>query len=94
MEIDHRIPVSQLPSRYGIVRSAVYTRLKDLQIEPVKEGRKLTSIMNNFIFLIVCTNTYLGHFGHFVERGRKIRPSWGMATIREFYCHISFKALC
>ena len=39
MEID-RIPVSQLPSRYGIARSAVYTRLKDLQIEPLKEGRK------------------------------------------------------
>ena len=39
MEID-LIPVSQLPSRYGIARSAVYTRLKDLQIEPVKEGRK------------------------------------------------------
>ena len=39
MEID-RIRVSQLPSRYGIARSAVYTRLKDLQIEPVKEGRK------------------------------------------------------
>ncbi len=39
MEID-RIPVSQLPSRYGIARSALYTRLKDLQIEPLKEGRK------------------------------------------------------
>lgn len=39
MEID-RIPVSQLPSRYGIARSALYTRLKDLQIEPVKSGRK------------------------------------------------------
>jgi DNA-binding Lrp family transcriptional regulator len=39
MEID-RIRVSQLPSRYGIARSAVYTRLKDLQIEPIKEGRK------------------------------------------------------
>ena len=39
MEID-RIPVSQLPSRYGIARSAIYTRLKDLQIEPIKSGRK------------------------------------------------------
>ncbi len=39
MEID-RIPLSQLPSRYGIARSALYTRLKDLQIEPIKEGRK------------------------------------------------------
>jgi DNA-binding transcriptional regulator YhcF (GntR family) len=39
MEID-RIPISQLPSRYGIARSAIYTRLKDLQIEPVKSGRK------------------------------------------------------
>ena len=39
MNID-RIPVSQLPSRYGIARSAIYTRLKDLQIEPIKEGRK------------------------------------------------------
>lgn len=39
MQID-LIPVSQLPSRYGIARSALYTRLKDLQIEPIKEGRK------------------------------------------------------
>ena len=39
MEID-RIPLSQLPSRYSIARSALYTRLKDLQIEPTKEGRK------------------------------------------------------
>jgi hypothetical protein len=39
MEID-RIPLTQLPSRYGIPRSALYTYLKDLQIEPSKEGRK------------------------------------------------------
>jgi DNA-binding Lrp family transcriptional regulator len=38
-EID-RLPLSQLLSRYGIARSALYTRLKDLQIEPVKEGKK------------------------------------------------------
>jgi hypothetical protein len=35
-----RVPLSQLPSRYGIARSALYTRLKDLQIEPFKEGKK------------------------------------------------------
>ena len=39
MEIN-LIPISQLPSRYDIARSALYTRLKDLQIEPIKEGRK------------------------------------------------------
>lgn len=39
MEID-RVPLSGLPSRYGIARSALYTRLKDLQIEPNKEGKK------------------------------------------------------
>lgn len=39
MEID-RVPVSQLPSRYGIARSALYTRLKDLKIEPEKQGKK------------------------------------------------------
>ena len=38
-EID-RLPLSQLPGRYGIARSALYTRLKDLQIEPIKEGKK------------------------------------------------------
>ncbi|GFE71941.1 hypothetical protein CFPU101_45510 [Chroococcus sp. FPU101] len=38
-EID-RLPLSQLPERYGIARSALYTRLKDLQIEPIKEGKK------------------------------------------------------
>ncbi len=34
------IPLSQLPSRYGIARSNVYNRLKDLKIEPIKQGRK------------------------------------------------------
>ena len=50
MEID-LIPVSQLPHRYGIARSAVYTRLKDLQIEPVKEGRK--AFVNNEQLLLL-----------------------------------------
>jgi hypothetical protein len=35
-----RVPISQLPSRYDIARSAIYTRLKDLRIEPSKEGKK------------------------------------------------------
>jgi hypothetical protein len=39
MEID-RVRVSQLPSRYSIARSALYTRLKDLKIEPEKQGKK------------------------------------------------------
>ena len=39
MEID-LIPLAQLPSRYGIARSNLYNRLKDLKIESVKQGRK------------------------------------------------------
>lgn len=39
MEVD-RYPLSQLPSRYGIVRSALYTRLKDLKIEPIKDSKR------------------------------------------------------
>jgi hypothetical protein len=39
MEID-RVPITQLPSRYGIARSNLYTRLKDLGIEPEKQGKK------------------------------------------------------
>jgi hypothetical protein len=39
MEID-LIPLSQLPSRYNIARSNLYTRLKDLKIDSVKQGRK------------------------------------------------------
>ncbi len=39
MEVD-LIPLSQLPSRYGIARSNLYNRLKDLKIESVKQGRK------------------------------------------------------
>ena len=39
MEVD-LIPLSQLPSRYGIARSNLYNRLKDLKIDPVKQGRK------------------------------------------------------
>ncbi len=34
------LPVSQLPDRYGIVRSVVYTRLSDLHIKPEKRGNK------------------------------------------------------
>ncbi len=34
------IPLSQLPSRYDIARSNLYNRLKDLKIEPTKQGRK------------------------------------------------------
>ena len=34
------IPLSQLPSRYEIARSNLYNRLKDLKIEPTKQGRK------------------------------------------------------
>lgn len=34
------IPLSQLPNRYGIARSNLYNRLKDLKIEPTKQGRK------------------------------------------------------
>ena len=37
MEVD-RVPLSQLPSRYGIARSALYIRLKDLDIQPEKQG--------------------------------------------------------
>lgn len=35
-----RLPVSQLENRYGIVRSAVYTRLNALNIKPDKIGGK------------------------------------------------------
>lgn len=35
-----RIQICQLPSRYGIARSALYTRMKDLGIKPQKEGKQ------------------------------------------------------
>jgi hypothetical protein len=38
-EID-RLPVNQLMDRYGLVRSAVYTRLNALGIEPEKVGNR------------------------------------------------------
>ena len=34
------IPVSQLPSRYSVNRSVVYTRLKELKIKPQKIGKQ------------------------------------------------------
>ena len=34
------VPLSQLPSRYGIARSNLYNRVKDLKVEKVKQGRK------------------------------------------------------
>lgn len=35
-----RIQICKLPSRYGIARSALYTRMKDLNIKPEKEGKQ------------------------------------------------------
>jgi hypothetical protein len=35
-----RVPVNQLPDRYNLVRSAIYTRLDALGIEPEKVGNK------------------------------------------------------
>ena len=35
-----RFPVSQLPDRYGIKRTALYERLKALSIKPQKQGNK------------------------------------------------------
>lgn len=35
-----RLPVSQLPDRYNKARSVVYERLKDLGIEPERQGNK------------------------------------------------------
>ena len=35
-----RFPVSQLPDRYGIKRTALYERLKALSIKPEKQGNK------------------------------------------------------
>jgi DNA-binding Lrp family transcriptional regulator len=34
------VPLTQLPSRYGIARSNLYNRIKDLKLESVKQGRK------------------------------------------------------
>ncbi len=39
MSID-LVPLAQLPSRYGIARSNLYIRLKELKIQSVKQGRK------------------------------------------------------
>lgn len=39
MSID-LVPLAQLPSRYGIARSNLYNRIKDLKIESVKQGRR------------------------------------------------------
>lgn len=38
-------PTSELPARYGVVSSVVYTRLKALHIKPQKHGKK--SYINN-----------------------------------------------
>lgn len=34
------VPLTQLPTRYGIARSNLYNRIKELKIETVKQGRK------------------------------------------------------
>jgi hypothetical protein len=35
-----RFPVSDLPARYDIKRTALYERLKALDIKPIKQGNK------------------------------------------------------
>ena len=55
------IPLSQLPSRYGIARSNLYTRLKDLKIESVKQGRKA--------FIIVASLQLLDGLHAHLEQG-------------------------
>ena len=76
MNID-RIPVSQLPSRYGIARSAVYTRLKDLQIEPVKEGRK-AYVTNEQLQLLDSLHEHISRGGvtsDFIQqKGQQLTP--------------------
>jgi hypothetical protein len=54
MEID-RVPISQLPSRYGIARSvALYTHLKDLKIFPEKTTFRTLAVYGGFwCFLVV-----------------------------------------
>ena len=46
MEID-LIPLAQLPSRYGIARSNLYNRLKDLKIESVKQEHYLSYFLHS-----------------------------------------------
>lgn len=36
----YKNPTSELPERYGVVRSAIYKRLDDLHIKPTRQGNK------------------------------------------------------
>ena len=39
IEVD-RIPLKHIPQRYGIARSLLYTRMKDLEIKPEKDSKQ------------------------------------------------------
>jgi hypothetical protein len=74
-EID-RFPLTQLPSRYGIARSALYTRLKDLKIEPAKDGKR-AYVNAQQIQLLDALHQHIqkgGTTGEFLKKFQSISP--------------------
>jgi hypothetical protein len=82
-EID-RIPVTQLTVRYDIVRSAVYTRLKALSIEPERVGNK-SYVNADQLQLLDALHEFIkagGTTAEFLEQ-RGIQPNRGGADPEE-----------
>ncbi len=76
-EID-KFPVSQLPSRYELARSAVYKRMEQLGIAPEKIGQR-SYVNASELQLMDELHRFIGHGGsaaEFIEaKGLKQRKS-------------------
>jgi DNA-binding Lrp family transcriptional regulator len=74
------VPLTQLPSRYGIARSNLYNRIKELKIETVKQGRKAfvtaaqLELLDNLHAHLERGGTILGFLQILKKRGYQLTP--------------------
>jgi DNA-binding Lrp family transcriptional regulator len=79
VEVD-LIPLSQLPERYGIARSNLYNRLKDLKIESIKQGRK-AFITASQLQMLDGLDAHLQQGGTTAEYMAKLSSSQSLTTV-------------
>lgn len=72
-EILNQIPLSSLPSRYGIGRTAVYSRIKALNVQPIRKGKK-AFLSQSQIKLLDKLHEYLNQGDSMTEAIAKLFP--------------------
>jgi hypothetical protein len=70
-EIQKQIPLSSLPSRYGVGRTAVYSRIQSLKLEPIRKGKK-AFLTESQIKLLDQLHEYLSQGDSIKEASAKI----------------------